>query len=184
VRFRGEDVTDLRASDRTRLGMTLVEGGRATFPSLTVLENLKIGAHPFRGDPRELDGRVEEVLELFPQLRGRLSQLGGTLSGGEQQMMAVGRALMAKADLLMVDELSLGLAPVVLQEIMRVLNELAARGTTLLVVEQSVNIALTLVERAHFMEKGEIRFSGATAELLERPELVHSVFFGEETVLE
>ena len=178
VIFRGRDVTKLRASQRVRLGMTLVEGGRATFPSLTVLDNLRMGAYPTR-DPAVVQERLEDVLTLFPQLAARLQQAAGTLSGGEQQMMAVGRALMAAPDLLMVDELSLGLAPVVMQDILRVLEEMAKRGVTLVVVEQSVNIALGLAQRAHFMEKGMIRFSGPTAELLERPDLVRSVFFGE-----
>ena len=181
VQFKGRDVTKLRASQRARSGMSLVEGGRATFPSLTVLDNLKMGAYPVN-DAAVVAARLEDVLALFPQLSTRLQQAAGTLSGGEQQMMAVGRALMASPEVLLVDELSLGLAPIVMQEILRVLEQMAARGVTLIVVEQSVNIALGLAQHAYFMEKGEIRFSGPTVELLQHPEIVHSVFFGDEVV--
>ncbi|MHB8671924.1 MAG: ATP-binding cassette domain-containing protein, partial [Acidimicrobiales bacterium] len=110
----------------------------------------------------------------------RLGQAAGTLSGGEQQMLAIGRALLGRPKLLMIDELSLGLAPVVMAEIAAVIDDLVARGTTLLLVEQSLNVALSLTERAHFMEKGEIRFSGPTGDLLARGDLVRSVFFGGE----
>lgn len=178
VHHKGEDITGMRPEHRVNRGMTLVEGGRATFPSLTVLENLRMGAYPFLGNDDLVESRLADVGELFPQLRVRLSQAAGTLSGGEQQMMAVGRALMAGAELLMMDELSLGLAPVVMQEIVRVVEELVRRGVTLLLVEQSLNVALGLTERAYFMEKGEVRFSGPTVELLERGDLVRSVFFG------
>jgi ABC-type branched-subunit amino acid transport system ATPase component len=178
VMHKGDDVTGLRADQRVRRGMTLVEGGRATFPSLTVLENLRMGAYPFLAEGDLVDARLADVLELFPQLRDRLSQAAGTLSGGEQQMMAVGRALMSGADLLLIDELSLGLAPIVMQEIVHVVEELVRRGVTLVLVEQSLNVALGLTERAYFMEKGEVRFSGPTVDLLERGDLVRSVFFG------
>jgi ABC-type branched-subunit amino acid transport system ATPase component len=178
VVHKGDDITGTRPEARVHRGMTLVEGGRATFPSLTVLENLRMGAYPFLDDGDLVEARLADVVELFPQLRERLSQAAGTLSGGEQQMMAVGRALMAGAEVLMIDELSLGLAPVVMQEIVRVVEELVRRGVTLLLVEQSLNVALGLTERAFFMEKGEVRFSGLTVELLERGDLVRSVFFG------
>ena len=178
VRFNGEDVTRMPPERRVALGMVQVAGGRATFPSLTLLENLRIGAYQFLGDRALVESRLEEVLELFPQLRDRLDQPAGTLSGGEQQMMAVGRALISGPELLMIDELSLGLAPVILQEIVRMLDEALRRGVTLLVVEQSLNVALALAEQGYFMEKGEIRFAGAIADLVERGDLVRSVFFG------
>ena len=178
IRFRGEDVGGLPPHERVGRGMTLVEGGRATFPSLTVAENLRLGAYPDAGQRDLVEQRLEAALELFPALRPRLGQAAGTLSGGEQQMMAVGRALMADPSLLMIDELSLGLAPVVMQQIVGAVEQLAARGTTLLLVEQSLNVALAVADRAYFMEKGEVRFSGDTAELLDRGDLVRSVFFG------
>ncbi|MBA2608426.1 MAG: ABC transporter ATP-binding protein [Actinobacteria bacterium] len=180
VRFRGEDVTTLAPEDRATRGMTLIEGGKATFPSLTVAENIRIGAYPFLRDSARVTQRFDEVLDLFAPLRSRVNQAGGTLSGGEQQMMAISRALMASPELLLIDELSLGLAPVVMQEILGVVERVVAAGTTVLLVEQSLNIALSLAQDAYFMEKGAIRFRGATAELLDRGDLVRSVFFGAE----
>jgi ABC-type branched-subunit amino acid transport system ATPase component len=180
VVFDGRDVTRMPAEERVDLGMVLVEGGKAMFPSLSVLENIRLGAYPFLKDRRRVDERLERVLDLFPPLRARLGQAAGTLSGGEQQMVAVGRALMPSPRLLMIDELSLGLAPVVVQDILAVTEQVMADGTTVLLVEQSLNIALSLCERAYFMEKGEIRFSGPTKELLDRGDLVRSVFFGNE----
>ncbi|HUR77090.1 MAG TPA: MFS transporter [Acidimicrobiales bacterium] len=178
VWFDGEDVTYMLPEDRVLLGMVMIGGGRATFQSLTVAENLRMGAYPVLADRELVNHRVDEVLELFPKLRPRLGQRAGTLSGGEQQMMAIGRALIANPKLLIIDELSLGLAPVVVQDILRSVDEIVSRGTTLLLVEQSLNIALGVTEHAYFMEKGAIRFSGPTAELAERPDLVRSVFFG------
>ncbi|MHB8669096.1 MAG: ABC transporter ATP-binding protein [Acidimicrobiales bacterium] len=174
----GEEITRLPADQRVRRGLTLIEGGRAMFPSLTVAENLEMGAYLRRRGDRITGERTEEVLELFPTLRGCLSQTAGSLSGGEEQMVALGRALVAGPELLIIDELSLGLAPVVMQDILRAVEALTARGVTLLLVEQSLNIALSLSERAFFMEKGEVKFSGPTADLLERGDLVRSVFFG------
>src|SRR5438445_4934956 len=139
VRFKDQDITGLSPRRRVELGLTLVEGGRAVFPSLTVLENLRVGAFPILARPDVVAGRLDDALELFPILRRRLDQTAGTLSGGEQQMVAVARALMAEPELLLVDELSLGLAPVVLQEIVAVVERLMARGTTMLLVEQSLN---------------------------------------------
>jgi len=178
ILFEGRDLLAVPPPERAHLGIAHVPEGRQVFASMTVLENLEMGAYSTRGRV-EWHRNIDRILTLFPVLAERRKQLAGTLSGGEQQMMAVGRALMAAPDLLMVDELSLGLAPVVMQDILRVLEEMAKRGVTLVVVEQSVNIALGLAQRAHFMEKGMIRFSGPTAELLERPDLVRSVFFGE-----
>ena len=180
VRFKGQDVTGMRPEERVRLGLTLVEGGRATFPSLTVLENLRIGAYPRMSDSALVDERLEEVFALFPALKDRLDQQAGTLSGGEQQMMVLGRALMAGPELLLIDELSLGLEPVVMQAIVAAVEQMVASGRTLLLVEQSLNLALGLADKAFFMEKGEIRFSGPTARLLKRGDLVRSVFFGDD----
>jgi ABC-type branched-subunit amino acid transport system ATPase component len=180
VRLAGQDVTTQPADRRVRAGMTLVEGGRATFPTLTVEENLRLGAYPVLDDAALVDRRLADALELFPALQDKRQQQAGTLSGGEQQMMAIGRALLADPQLLIIDELSLGLAPVVMQQIVEAVDELTSRGLTLLLVEQSLNVALALVERAYFMEKGEVRFSGEATELLDRGDLVRSVFFGQE----
>jgi ABC-type branched-subunit amino acid transport system ATPase component len=179
VWFDGDDVTTVSADGRTRSGLTLVEGGRAMFPSLSVLENLRLGSYPFLRDRTRVADRLSQVFALFPNLEPRLSQPAGTLSGGEQQMVAFGRALMADPKVLLIDELSLGLAPVVLHDIVVAVDRLAReRDITLLVVEQSLNIALTLTTQAYFMEKGEIRFAGDPSELFERGDLVRSVFFG------
>lgn len=179
VHLAGRDVTRMPAEERVRRSLALVLGGDATFPSLSVEENLVMGIFPLLHQRTVVRERLDEALSLLPQLAPKLQQRGGTLSGGEQQLLALGRALIARPELLMIDELSLGLAPVVVQEAMRITEELAARGVSILLVEQSLNVAVALTSRAYFMEKGEIRFSGQTAELLKRGDLVRSVFFGE-----
>jgi len=178
IRFDGQDLAGLSPAARVGLGMTLVEGGRATFPSLSIEENLRMGAYPFLRDRPRVDGLLAEILDLFPQLRARLRDPAGVCSGGEQQMMAIGRALLAKPRLLMIDELSLGLAPIVMAEILGAIEHVVDRGSAILLVEQSLNIALSLAGRAYFMEKGEVRFSGPTSDLVDRGDLVRSVFFG------
>ncbi|MFL6239829.1 MAG: ABC transporter ATP-binding protein [Actinomycetes bacterium] len=176
--FKGVDVTRTGVRERLALGMVHVAGGRATFPSLTVLENLRLGAYPFIRERHLVATRLDGVLALFPQLRERLKQPAGSLSGGEQQMMALGRALVAGPELLMIDELSLGLAPIVMAELVRVIDDLVGHGVTLLLVEQSINVAVRLAQTAYFLERGAVRFSGPTAELLERSDLARAVFFG------
>jgi ABC-type branched-subunit amino acid transport system ATPase component len=178
VRYQGRDISRHSAPARAAAGMVQIAGGRATFPTLTVLENLRVGAYPFIRDRDKVAARLDEVLDRFPLLRSRLGQAAGTLSGGEQQIMALGRALVAGPDLLLIDELSLGLAPVIMQEVLAMVDELSSRGTALLLVEQSLNVALGCSDEAYFMERGTIRFSGATADLLTRTDLVRSVFFG------
>jgi branched-chain amino acid transport system ATP-binding protein len=180
IAFDGEDVGRLSVEERVERGLVQMGGGRSTFPSLTVEENLRMGAYPFLGDAPKVRAALDDVYGLFPVLAERRKQRAGTLSGGEQQMMALGRTLIAGPKLLMIDELSLGLAPVVIQEILRVIDELVRRGVSLVVVEQSLNVAMSITERAVFMEKGEVRFSGRTADLLDRGDLVRSVFFGAE----
>ncbi len=176
--WKAEDITYTLPNQRAAMGLYLIEGGKATFPSLTVSENLRMGAFPFLRDRRLVETRMEEAFDLFPELAQRSTQRAGTLSGGEQQMMAVGRALVAGPELLMIDELSLGLAPVVMGEILAMVDEIVARGTTLILVEQSLNVAVNMTDHAYFMEKGEFRFSGPTEDLLDRGDLARSVFFG------
>ena len=178
VELDGADITSVAASDRVRLGLAQVNGGRSTFPSLTVRDNLRIGAYTFLRDQDLVDARVAEALELFPALADRLDQAAGTLSGGEQQMVALGRAVVTRPRVLIIDELSLGLAPIVMETILRAVDRFVAEGTTLLVVEQSLDVALSICEHAYFLEKGEVRFSGPTVDLVERHDLVRSVFFG------
>jgi ABC-type branched-subunit amino acid transport system ATPase component len=178
VSFRGRDVTNLEPHDLAAQGVIHVSGGRATFPSLTVAENLRLAAYRMRKDKAVVASRVNEAMDLFPRLRERAEQPCGTLSGGEQQMVAVGRALVGDPELLIIDELSLGLAPVVLKEIQGMLGELSRRGITMLIVEQSLDLAAQIASRCYFMEKGAIRFEGDINELKERGDLARAVFFG------
>jgi ABC-type branched-subunit amino acid transport system ATPase component len=180
IRFEGRTVTYSSAEDRVRLGIVQVPGGRATFPTLTVRENLVAGAWSFVWNTSRVNERIESVLELFPRLRERLEQAAGTLSGGEQQMLALAKALLLEPRLLLIDELSLGLAPAVVQELLGVVERLRDDGVTVVLVEQSVNVALSIADRAIFMEKGEVRFEGPAKELLERDDLIRAVFLGTE----
>ena len=178
VRLFGEDITRLEPHERVRRGLMQVAGGRAIFPSLSVRDNIRVGAYDHLGDEPLISSRLAEVLEVFPHLESKLGQRAGELSGGEQQMVALSRALVSGARVLLIDEVSLGLAPVVMGEVLRMVEALADRGVTMVLVEQSLNVSLSLAERAYFMERGTIRFEGDTAELLERKELVRAVFFG------
>jgi branched-chain amino acid transport system ATP-binding protein len=176
VTFAGEDVTSLPADVTTHRGIALMPGGKGVFPTLSVAENLRLFAWLIRKDGAEIEATRKEVFELFPILHQRQDQMAGDLSGGEQQMLALGGALMTKPQLLMIDELSLGLAPTIVGQLLEVVREIHRRGTTIVIVEQSINVALQLAQRAVFMEKGEVRFEGATADLLERPDILRSVF--------
>ena len=178
IEHRGRDVTATDTATRVGLGIVHVPGGRAVFPSLSVFDNLLTGCHPFAWDRARVRDRIDAVLEVFPPLRGRLGQAAGTLSGGEQQMLAIGTALLLEPDLLLVDELSLGLAPAAVAVLLEVILGLQSRGTTIVVVEQSVNLALSIAPRAVWMEKGRVRFSGPSADLLARADLLRAVFLG------
>jgi branched-chain amino acid transport system ATP-binding protein len=176
--YAGDDVTFLPASDHVRAGIVTVPGGKGVFPNLSVADNLRLAAWPFRDEPDRVAAATEQVLELFPILRTRASEDAGSLSGGEQQMLTLGQAFIARPRLLMIDELSLGLAPVVVEQLLGIVRAIRDNGTTVILIEQSVNVALTVAERAVFMEKGEVRFTGPTAELLHRPDILRSVFLG------
>jgi branched-chain amino acid transport system ATP-binding protein len=176
VTFKGEDITSLPADVTARRGVSLMPGGKGVFPTLSVAENLRLSTWLIRDDPERIELAKEEVLDLFPVLAERQGQMAGNLSGGEQQMLALGSALMTRPELLMIDELSLGLAPTIVGELLDVVREVHRRGSTIVIVEQSVNVALNLAERAVFMEKGEVRFEGPAAELLDRPDILRSVF--------
>ena len=138
------------------------------FPTLTVAEHLRAAGWLYRDDPAYLQQASEDVLTIFPRLRERVDQMAGNLSGGEQQMLGLAMAFIAKPKLLMIDELSLGLAPTIVEQLLEIVRKIRDRGTAIILVEQSINVALTVAERAYFLEKGEVRFSGQTAELLER----------------
>jgi branched-chain amino acid transport system ATP-binding protein len=176
VTFKGEDVTKLPADVTARRGVSLMPGGKGVFPTLSVDENLRMAAWLIRDDPDRIELAKGDVLDLFPVLAERHNQMAGNLSGGEQQMLALGSALMTQPELLMIDELSLGLAPTIVGQLLEVVQEVHDRGTTIVIVEQSVNVALNLAKRAVFMEKGEVRFEGPASDLLERPDILRSVF--------
>src|SRR4051812_17263635 len=176
VGFAGEDVTSMAADVTTRRGISLMPGGKGVFPTLSVDENLRLATWLIKDEKERIEAARQEVTELFPILKSRSAQMAGDLSGGEQQMLALAGALMTRPKLLMIDELSLGLAPTIVAQLLEVVREVHRRGTTIVIVEQSVNVALNLAERAVFMEKGEVRFEGRTDELLERPDILRSVF--------
>ncbi|HWG93562.1 MAG TPA: MFS transporter, partial [Mycobacteriales bacterium] len=172
--FAGRDITHADAGQTAALGVVQMPGGKATFPTLSVAEHFRLAGW-LRSDD-EFDREVEEVLERFPRLRERWEAQAGSMSGGEQQQLALGMAFVARPQLLLIDELSLGLAPTVVGTLLEMVREIHARGTTVVVVEQSVNVALSLAERAYFLEKGTVRFSGPTADLLGRDDVLRSVF--------
>jgi branched-chain amino acid transport system ATP-binding protein len=176
VVFDGRDITHMPPEEIARLGIAQVPGGEGVFPSLTVDDNLRAAAWGLRHEPDEARRRWEQVYAQFPILADRRGEPAADLSGGQQQMLALGMALVARPRLLLIDELSLGLAPIVVEQLLELVRELRDRGTTVVLVEQSVNVALEVADRALFMEKGELRFSGSAADLLERPDVLRSVF--------
>ena len=164
VRFLGEDIAGRDPTAIVRRGITMVPEGRRIFPNLTVLENLRMGAY-VRND--DLGDDIRWVYDLFPRLRERSWQIGGTLSGGEQQMLAVGRALMSRPILMMMDEPSLGLAPLIVQDIFSIIREINKQGVTILLIEQNANMALKTAQTGYVLETGRITLSGAGEALLE-----------------
>jgi ABC-type branched-subunit amino acid transport system ATPase component/MFS family permease len=174
--FDGQDMTYSPPNEVAARGVVQVPGGKGAFPSLTVEENLRIAGWLYHRETEYVKDATEEVLRFFPILRDRWDQPAGNLSGGEQQMLTLGQAFIAKPKLLMIDELSLGLAPIIVEQLLGIVRAIRDRGTTIILVEQSVNVALTIAETGYFMEKGEIRFHGPTSELLERPDVLRSVF--------
>jgi ABC-type branched-subunit amino acid transport system ATPase component len=176
VIFDGRDITHAPPNEIAALGVGLVPGGQRVFPSLTVRENLRVAGWLERKSHEDLGARTAQVLGQFPILAARLDEPASNLSGGEQQMLALGMAFLGRPRLLLIDELSLGLAPAVVEQLLPMIAAIREHGTTVIIVEQSVNLALTIAETAYFMEKGEIRFHGATADLLARPDILRSVF--------
>ncbi|GFI11091.1 high-affinity branched-chain amino acid transport ATP-binding protein LivF [Lachnospiraceae bacterium] len=168
IQFEGAQLAGLPTDQIVSKGITLVPEGRRVFPDLTVLENLKIGAY-MRKDSLEED--LKWVHDLFPRLKERSWQLAGTLSGGEQQMLAIGRALMSRPELIMMDEPSLGLAPIIVQGVFDIIREINKQGVTILLVEQNANMALKAANQGYVMETGRITLTGTGAELLENEEV-------------
>jgi branched-chain amino acid transport system ATP-binding protein len=176
VIFQGKDITHLEPEECAAEGIILMPGGKSVFPTLSVKENLDMAAWLYDKDKAYVASAMARAYDIFPILRDRSDQQAGSLSGGEQQMLSLAQAFIAKPKLLMIDELSLGLAPLIVQQLLSIVEEIHGDGTTVVLVEQSVNVALTVAKHAYFMEKGEIRFNGSTSELLGRRDILRSVF--------
>ena len=174
--YLGRNIKGQGAWDLVKQGLVMVPEGRGTFTRMTITENLQMGA--FVREDREIDADMDRVFELFPRLKERRHQLAGTMSGGEQQMLAMGRALMARPKVLLMDEPSMGLSPIMVDKIFEVVNDIHGRGTTILLVEQNASRALQLASRGYVMESGEITMSGAGQALLDDPK-VRAAYLGE-----
>ena len=170
VEYNGEPLVGLNSQRIVTKGITLVPEGRRVFPNLTVLENLRIGAY-LRKDEDGIQEDIRKIYDIFPRLEERHWQMAGTLSGGEQQMLALGRALMSRPKLMMMDEPSLGLAPLVIKEIFNIIRRINESGTTVLLVEQNANMALKVAHHAYVLETGSIKMEGSGKELLENEEI-------------
>jgi branched-chain amino acid transport system ATP-binding protein len=177
VHFCGEKISRIAPHDIIRKGIALVPEGRGVFPRLSVLENLQMGAF-IRNATVDVEKDLKMVFDYFPRLKERESQLAGTLSGGEQQMLAIGRALMSRPKMLLLDEPSMGLAPIMVQKIFEVVRAVAAKGMTILLIEQNARLALQCSQRGYVMESGEITCNGESAMLLDDPK-VRAAYLGE-----
>lgn len=168
--YDGEDITSIKTTEKVKRGITLVPEGRRVFENLTVYENLQLGAY-LRNDKEEIEKDVKYIYSLFPRLEERVWQLAGTLSGGEQQMLAIGRALMARPRLLMMDEPSLGLAPLVVKDVFNIIQEIHKQGMTILLIEQNAHAALNIADYGYVLETGQIVLEGTGRELAENAEV-------------
>jgi ABC-type branched-subunit amino acid transport system ATPase component len=180
VRLNGRTITYTTPEQRAKLGIRILLGGKGVFPAMTVHENLEMAAFVYRGDDADFRRRLDRAYELFPALDERRRTAASQLSGGQQQMLALAMTLLHDPEVLAIDELSLGLAPLVVQELLAVIEQLKAEGMTIILVEQSLNVALSVADRAVFLEKGQVRFEGPAAELAERDDLARAVFLGRE----
>ena len=180
VRMHGRTITYSTPEQRAAMGIQMLPGGKGTFQNLTIGDNLIVGAYRYRHDHADVQRRIDRVLELFPSLADRLHERAGDLSGGQQQMLALARVMLHDPDVLIIDELSLGLAPTVVQDLLVTIDRLKDAGQTMIIVEQSLNVALAIADRAVFLEKGQVRFEGSAQELAERDDLARAVFLGTE----
>jgi branched-chain amino acid transport system ATP-binding protein len=177
VRYQGQSLAGVSIAERVRRGIAPVLEARRLFPRMTVFENLEMGAYTRRRGP-EFEADLQRVFALFPRVEERLKQLAGTLSGGEQQMVAIGRALMARPDLLCMDEPSMGLAPVFVEQVFDIIQAINRQGTTIFMVEQNANMALQIAHRAYVLQTGQVVLSGPAAELRQNP-LIREAYLGE-----
>lgn len=168
--FKDKDITKVAPEKIVGLGISQVPEGRRVFPTMSVMENLEMGAY-LRKDKKGVDADMENVYARFPRLKERRKQMAGTLSGGEQQMLAIGRALMARPQLMLMDEPSMGLAPLLVKEIFSIIKDINERGTTILLVEQNANMALSIADKAYVIETGEIVLQGTAQQLMNSPEV-------------
>ncbi len=175
--FEGKDITKVPGHEIVSMGMAHVPEGRRVFAQLSVYENLKLGAYT-RKDKNEVEESLQKIYRSFPRLQERKNQLAGTLSGGEQQMLAMGRALMSKPRIVLMDEPSMGLSPILVQEIFHIIEDISASGTTVLLVEQNANKALSIADRAYVLETGKIVLEGKASELLS-DESIKKAYLGE-----
>lgn len=180
VRLNGRTITFTAPEQRTRLGVHMLAGGKGIFNTMTVRQNLVMGAYQYRSDPDDVEARIERVLKLLPALVEMQDQRAGSMSGGQQQMLALAATLLHDPEILIIDELSLGLAPLVVESLLAIVEDLKAEGMTMIIVEQSLNVALAFADRAIFLEKGKVRFEGDARELAERDDLARAVFLGRE----
>jgi branched-chain amino acid transport system ATP-binding protein len=176
IRFRGEPIHALRTREIVKRGIAPVPEGRRVFPRMTIVENLEMGRYTRRSEPG-WDADLDRVFGLFPVLKERRQQLAGTMSGGEQQMLAIARALMTNPRLLCMDEPSMGLAPRLVEDVFDIIRAINGQGTTIFVIEQNVNMALSVAHRGYVLQMGEVVLSGAAAELLENP-LIQKAYLG------
>jgi len=168
--FKNEDITCIAPEKIVAMGISQVPEGRRVFSTMTVLENLELGAY-LRRDKKGIEEDMKKVFSFFPRLKERRKQLAGTLSGGEQQMLAIGRALMARPELMLMDEPSMGLAPLLVKEIFEIIQDINSKGTTLLLVEQNAHMALSIADKAYVIETGEIVLQGTAKELMNSEEV-------------
>jgi ABC-type branched-subunit amino acid transport system ATPase component len=180
VRLHGTPITYVAPEQRVKHGIRLLPGGKGVFPYMTIRENLEMGAYIYRADPADRDRRIARVLDMFNVLADRQHEMAVALSGGQQQMLALAITLLHDPDVLLIDELSLGLSPIVVEQLLAVVEQLKRDGLTIVIVEQSLNVALSIADRALFLEKGRVRFEGPAQELAERDDLARAVFLGRE----
>jgi ABC-type branched-subunit amino acid transport system ATPase component len=180
VRMNGRSITYVSPEQRTRLGIRMLPGGHGVFGDMTIGENLKVATFNQRSDSADMARRIDAVLTLFPELAERTGELASSLSGGQQQLLALARTLAGEPEILIIDELSLGLAPIVVERLIAIVDQLKQQGLTIIIVEQSLNVAQAISDRAVFLEKGHVRFEGPTAELVGRDDLARAVFLGTE----